>query len=233
MNRQTDRVTDPQAPPVPSAADPAGRGEPLFPVNLRLAGRRCLVVGGGTLARRKIEALLEVGADVRVVAPEIHPAIEALPGVSIERRRYRRGELAGERLVVTATGDPEVDGAVFEDGEACGVWVNAADDPEHCAVTLPARIRRGPLLVTVSTSGQSPAVATWLRRRLEDELGPEYEALLRLVADVRGELRSRGVATEGLAWQDAIDSGMLELVREGNLAKAKERLQACLSSSSA
>jgi siroheme synthase-like protein len=206
--------------------------EPLFPVNLRLAGKPCLVVGGGHVAVHKVQVLLEAGARVRVVAPEVDPAIEALPGITIERRPYRRGEVANERFVIAATGDPAVDGAVFDDGEASGVWVNAADDPEHCSCTLPARIRRGPLLVTVSTGGHSPAVASWLRRRLDEQVGPEYEALLGVVGDVRLELRSQGIATEGLAWQEAIDSGMLELVREGHLAEAKERLKACLSSSS-
>ena len=206
--------------------------EPLFPVNLRLAGKPCLVVGAGHVALHKAQALLDVGARVRVVAPDVDPAFEALPGVTIERRPYRRGDVVHEWFVIAATGDPAVDGAVFDDAEASGVWVNAADDPEHCSCTLPARIRRGPLLVTVSTGGHSPAVASWIRRRLDEQLGPEYEALLGVVSEVRVELRSQGIATEGLAWQEAIDSGMLELVREGNLAEAKERLKACLSSSS-
>jgi siroheme synthase-like protein len=207
--------------------------EPLFPVNLRLAGKRCLVVGGGRVALHKVQALLEADADVHVVAPEVDPAITSLSGVTIERRPYRRSDVDGVRLVITATGDPQVDGDVHDDAEARGVWINAADDPAHCTCTLPARIRRGPLLVTVSTGGHSPAVATWVRRRFEEELGPEYEALLAVVGEVRAELRQRGVATEGLAWQEAIDSGMLELVRAGHIVEAKERLQACLSSSSA
>jgi precorrin-2 dehydrogenase/sirohydrochlorin ferrochelatase len=121
---------------------------------------------------------------------------------------------------------------VFEDGEAAGVWVNAADDPENCSFMLPSRIRRGPLLVTFATGGASPAIASWLRRRYTDEFGPEYEVLIELLADARAELRARGISTEGPGWQQALDSGMLELIREGDLAEAKERLQACLSSSS-
>jgi siroheme synthase-like protein len=207
--------------------------DPLSPVNLRHTGQRCLVVGGGQVALQKVRGLLDGGAVVRVVAPEVDPAIEALPGVTVERRPYLRGEVAGERLVIAATDDRAVNRAVYEDAEACAVWVNAADEPESCTFTMPARIRRGPLLVTISTAGHSPAVAAWLRARLVAEIGPEYEDLLQVVGEVRAELRSRGVATEGLAWQKGIDSGMLELVREGNLAEAKERLQACLSSSSA
>ena len=133
---------------------------------------------------------------------------------------------------VAATGDATVDGAIFADAEAAGGWVNAADDPEHCSFTLPAVVRRGGLLVTVSTSGRSPALASWLRERLEGELGPEYEALLDLLAAEREALRAAGRATEGLDWQKALDSDMLDLVRNGQLGQARERLQACLSSSS-
>ena len=206
--------------------------ERLYPVHLRLAGRRCLVVGGGRVATRKARNLLECGATVTVVAPTIGDELAALPGVSCERRAYRSGEVAGYPLVVTATGDPDVDGEVFRDGEQAGVWVNAADDPDHCSVVLPAVTRQGPIIATFSTSGRSPALSSWLRRRYEQELGPEHLVLLELLADQRDRLRREGRPTEGLDWQQALDSGMLDLVREGNLAEAKERLEACLSSSS-
>ena len=114
------------------------------------------------------------------------------------------------------------------------MWVNSADDPAHCTVTLPSRVRRGDLLVTVSTEGRSPALATWLRRRIEAELGPEHEALLDLVAEEREAMRSEGRSTEGLDWQRALDSGMLDLIREGRIARSEGAApQACLSSSSA
>ncbi len=149
--------------------------EPLYPVHLRLAGRRCLVVGGGPVAARKARGLVECGADGHRGGPRGgRRARRALDGVTCERRPYRAGEVAGYRLVVAATDDPDVDGRVFRDGERHGVWVNAADDPDHCSVMLPAVVRRGPIVATFSTSGRSPAMATWLRRRYEDELGPEY-----------------------------------------------------------
>lgn len=206
--------------------------ERTYPVNLRVAGRRCLVVGGGPVARQKVEGLLECGAVVDVVAPDAVDELRDRPGVTWHARRYARGDVAGYRLVITATSDPEVNRAVFEDGEAAGVWVNSADDPDNCAFILPSRVRRDPLLVTFSTGGHSPAVATWLRRRFTEEFGPEYVTLIEVLADAREGLRRDGRPTEGLDWQGALDSGMLELIREGNLAEAKERLQACLSSSS-
>jgi precorrin-2 dehydrogenase/sirohydrochlorin ferrochelatase len=209
--------------------------EPLYPVNLRVAGRRCLVVGGGRVAVGKVRGLLEAGAVVTVIAPEVVPDIDELErsaAVTVERRPYAAGDLAGHRLVITATGDPSVDEAVYLEGEAAGVWVNSADDPAHCAFTLPARIRQGPLLVTFATGGASPALATWLRRTYTPEFGPEYVTLIEMLAAERDHLRSLGRSTEGLDWQPALDSGMLDLIREGRLAEAKERLQACLSSSS-
>jgi siroheme synthase-like protein len=206
--------------------------EPLYPVNLRVKGARCLVVGGGKVALNKVLGLLEAGAAVTVVAPEVADEIAALNGVRIERREYEHGDVDGYRLAIAATGDSDVNRAVFQDGQAAGVWVNSADDPDNCSFTLPARIRRGPLLVTFATGGNSPALAGWLRRRYTDEFGPEYEVLVELLAEARADLIARGKSTEGPGWQRALDSGMLELIREGDLAEAKERLQACLSSSS-
>jgi siroheme synthase-like protein len=205
--------------------------EPLYPVNLVVAGRACLVVGGGRVARQKVQGLVDAGARVTVVAPEVDPEVTALP-VAVERRPYRRGEVAGYRLAIAATGDPGVNQHVYDDAEAAGVWVNSADDPERCSVTLPARAQVGRLTVTVSTGGHSPAVAAWVRDRLVAQLGPEYDQLIGLLAHERDEVRSEGRSTEGLDWRAALDSGILDLVRAGRLGEAKERLRACLSSSS-
>jgi len=204
---------------------------PQYPVMLNVAGRRCLVVGGGSVAARKVEGLRAAGAEVTVVAPDVAEAIEAV-GVQVERRPYRAGEAGDYRLVIAASDDPQLNGRVYADAEASGVWINSADDPENCSFTLPAILRRGPITVTVSTGGQSPALASWLRDQLGEQVGPEYEILLGLLAERREALRSEGIPTEGMSWQDALDSGMLDLVRAGRVAEARERLQACLSSSS-
>jgi siroheme synthase-like protein len=210
---------------------------PLYPVNLVVDGRPCLVVGGGPVAARKARDLAEAGARVTVVAPELAAAVSELtaaPGwdVTAEAREYRPGEAGDYRLVVAATGDPALAQRVYDDAEAAGVWINSADDPERCTVTLPARLHQGRLTVAVSTGGHSPAVAAWLRDRLADQLGPEYDRLIGLLAEERQRVRDAGRATEGLDWRSALDSGILELIRAGRLEAARERLRACLSSSS-
>lgn len=203
-----------------------------YPVNLLVGGRACLVVGGGSVAARKVEGLRACGAEVHVVAPAVSDEVRRQPGVSWDQRPYRATDLHRRWLVIAATDDPDVNAAVFRDAEAAGVWVNGADDPAHCSFTLPSVVRRGPLLVTVSTGGRSPALAVWLRERLEAEIGPEYEVLLDLLAAEREALKAAGRSTEGLDWRSALDSDMLGLIRSGDLNHAKERLHTCLSSSS-
>lgn len=204
---------------------------PLYPVGLVVDGRRCLVVGGGRIAARKVEGLRSCGAIVHVVATELGDEIRAMTGVTYDERPYASTDLDGVRLVVTATGDRAVDQRVFDDAEAAGIWANSADDPDRCTFTLPATLRHGPLLVTVSTGGHSPALATWLRDRIRDRVGPEYEVLLELMSDARGELQAAGRSTENLDWHKALDSEMLELIRAGLITEARERLRSCLSSS--
>jgi len=202
-----------------------------YPVNLIVEGRPCLVVGGGPVAAQKAAALVACGAEVHVVAEHVGPQVRAL-SVTWEERSYARGEVSDYRFVVAATESPATNAAVYDDGEAAGVWVNSADDPDNCSVTLPAVVRRGPLMITVSTGGRSPALASWLKGRLATEIGPEYEVLVDLLAAEREAVRADGRSTEGLNWQKALDSDMLELIKSGHVADARERLQACLSSSS-
>jgi precorrin-2 dehydrogenase/sirohydrochlorin ferrochelatase len=204
---------------------------PAYPVNLIVAGRRCLVVGGGAVAARKAAGLLAARAEVHVVATEVGDEIRALTGLQWTQRPYHRDDVQGCRLVVAATGDPAVNRAVYADADAAGIWVNSADDPASCSFTLPSVLRRGDLIVTVSTSGRSPALASWLRSRLESEIGPEYEVLLDLLSTERMSLQEAGRSTESFDWRKALDSDMLDLIRSGQITKARERLKACLSSS--
>jgi siroheme synthase-like protein len=208
---------------------------PSYPVNLVLAGRRVLVVGGRRIAARKAQGLVDAGARVHVIALEVGPEMEELAArhdVVIEQRGYEPGDVEGYWLAVEATGDPAVAARVAADGEGAHVWVNAADQPEQCSVTLPAVVRQGALTVTFSTGGASPAVASWLRARAEHEYGPEYAELIDIVGEAREEWRRQGRSSEALDWRTLLDSGILDDVRSGRTTQAKERLQAWLSSSS-
>jgi precorrin-2 dehydrogenase / sirohydrochlorin ferrochelatase len=188
----------------------------VFPVNLIVAGKDCLVVGEGEVADGKARALEACGARV----------------TRIEAADFKPGDCAGRWFVVTATGDGELNKAIAADADANGVWVNAADDPKNCTAILPAVLRRGTVTATVGTAGRSPAMATFLRNRIDEALGPDVAALVEVVAGVRDELRTEGIATEGLPWQEAFDPEFLELVAVGNLERASERLRTCLLSSS-
>jgi len=218
---------------------------PLYPAGLVVDGRRCLVVGGGRVAARKVAGLVACNADVHVIAPDVDPAITAMTAttttattaagsVTVHRRAYEPGDVAegGYWLVITATGDTATNQQVYDDATAAGVWCNSADDPERCTFTLPAVHRQGSITLTVATGGHSPALAGWLRDRLAAEVGPEYATLAELLAEARAEVQAAGRSTEGLDWQKALEPVMLELIQAGLVAEARERLRTCLSSSS-
>jgi siroheme synthase-like protein len=205
-----------------------------YPVNLLVRGRRVVVVGGGRIAARKIEALLEAGAVVHVVALDLVDELQVARDegrITVAERSFESTDLDGAWLVTAATSTAAVNRAVFEAGEARRVWVNAADDPSNCSFTLMSVVRQGDLVVTVGTGGRSPALATYLKDHVAQEMGPEWAALLELLSEAREELRAGGTSSETVDWRRALDSGMLELIRGGRTAEAKELLQACLSSS--
>jgi len=215
----------------PTGDGPARPALTGLPVNLLVRGRRVVVVGGGRIAARKIEPLLDLGAEVVVVAPEVTAEIRGWADAGrchVELRAFVPADLDGAWLALTATGDHEVDGAVFAAGEAARVWVNSADDPAHCSFTMMSVVRRADVVVAFGTGGRSPALAAHLRRLLTEELGPEYEVLLDLLSEAREGLRATGRSTEDADWQRAFDEGIVDLVRAGRVADAKELLKSCL-----
>jgi siroheme synthase-like protein len=185
------------------------------------------VVGGGVVAARKARSLLECGALVTVIAPEISAAMVALGPVTLEQRPYRPGDVAGFALVLTATGRPEIDGAVHADAEAAGIWINSADDLEHCSFTLPAVQRDGPVSVAVSTGGASPALASWLRSRLAAHLDGAGE-LATLLSEARAAVKSSGRSTEDIDWAALLDGPLPGLVGQGRLAEARALIEQAL-----
>src|SRR5919204_2408955 len=207
-----------------------------YPVALELSGRRCVVTGGGREAERKARALLEADADVVVIAPRVSDGFGDLVRrgeITHIPRRYQRGDLAGAFLVVAADSDRDVRAAVFAEAEAERVLCNAVDDIEHCHFAVPSIVRRGELLLAISTGGRVPALAKRLRRRLTAELGWEYAALVDVLGEVRAETlphRPADFATWARRWADALDEedDLLTLVRSGRVDEARNRLRAHL-----
>ena len=192
-----------------------------FPINLNLAGRPVLVVGGGRIAHRKVQQLLMAEADVTVLAPSIIDELRTLP-VAVIEREYERGDVNGHRLVITATGVLDVDQQIFDDCEDANIWVNSADDPARCTFTLPATMRRGELMITVSTAGASPALASFLRSRLEAAIGPDFGRLVDRLADERAAVHARGESTEDVNWTPIISRAIREMGIETPLLIATE-----------
>ena len=203
----------------------------LYPAFLKLAGRRCVVVGGGAVAERKVRGLLAADADVLVVAPEATPALDELAvrrAIRVEQRPYRTGDLAGAFLVVAATDSRVVNETIVRDAWAVGALVNVVDDPAACDVTVPAIVRRGDVTLAISTGGRSPGFARYLREELEDWLSDERLALLDLVADVRAELRAAGANPGPERWRQAVRSNILEGLITSDRAAARRSLLAAL-----
>jgi siroheme synthase-like protein len=201
---------------------------PQYLVSLDLADVPCLVVGGGPVAARKVQGLLDAGASVTVVAPRAVSELREHPRVRWHEREYRRGEVASYRLAITATGSDAVDAQVARDARAAGVPVNSADDPANCTFTLPAVTRLGDIQVAVATGGRSPALAAWLRDRIESTLDDSLLDLLDVLAEARAELRASGAGTEIAGWKRALDGDLPGLVAAGRLDDARALLRAAL-----
>lgn len=202
-----------------------------WPVNLLVAGRRVVVVGAGRIALRKIEALLESGADVHVLATKVGAGVAELAAdgrVQVANRPFAPSDLDGAWLAVTATDDPAVNAEVFAAAEARRLFCNSADDPANCSFTLLSVVRQADIVVAMGTGGRSPALATWLKEHVQTEMGPEYATLLDMLSEARESMRAAGRSSEEADWRRAFESGIVELVRAGRVAEAKELLDSCL-----
>lgn len=167
----------------------------MYPVMLDIRDRSCLVVGGGGVAVRKVQGLLEEGARVAVVTLEASASLRALAdagALHLELRDYRAADVAGRALVFAATDDPEVNRRVVSDAAAAGVWVNAADGAEGSSFHLPARIRRGAFQLAIGSAGEAPFVIRRLRETFERRLGPEWGEWLEAAGRYRRQVLERG-----------------------------------------
>ena len=198
-----------------------------YPVFFDLEGRRCLVIGGGEIAQHKVEGLLAAGARVTVIAPKLTRDLRRLLAegkIDLVQREYREGDIESYEICMVATDDGAVNAEVAAEAKRWRVWVNAADDPANCDFILPSVIRRGAITIAASTGGMSPALARRLREELEAYLTEEMPALAELLAEVRNDLRLRGIAPDVEVWQQAIDEDLRVLLAQRKYRQAKARL---------
>jgi uroporphyrin-III C-methyltransferase/precorrin-2 dehydrogenase/sirohydrochlorin ferrochelatase len=188
----------------------------LYPAFLDFAGRRVLVVGAGPVAAGKIPRLVEAGARVIVVSPEVHASIEHLP-VEIVRRPFRPADLDGVWFVVSAA-PPAVNAVVVREAERRGMFVNAVDDPRHASAFAGSGFRRGPVTVAISTGGDAPALARVMREALERLVGSDVEDWAALATRVREDWRRERVPME--ARRDALLATLADLHQEASAERS-------------
>ena len=191
-----------------------------YPVFIDLAGEPCVVLGGGRFAAEKAAGLLDAGARVRVIAAELSPALGDLAGaqrIEVVRRDYKHGDLAGARLAIDASEDEGINRSSWAEAEANGILINVVDRPAQCRFIAPAIVRRDPLLVAISTSGESPFLASALRARIERWLGREWGPLTALIGNVRRQLRERGapITEQNRVYRRILNSDTRDLLRRG------------------
>ena len=166
-----------------------------FPINLSIADRKVVVVGGGQVARRKVKALKDCGARVTVISPDFCASLARAKGVRLIERCYRKSDLQGKCLVVSATDSQAVNRQVWEDATAAKILVNVVDQPALCTFVLPATVSRGDLLITVSTAGGSPALARRIREKIEKEIDPAFADHLSLLKKMRPIVQAAPLTT--------------------------------------
>ena len=190
-----------------------------YPVHLDINNRNVLVVGGGGVGTRKVGTLLDCGARVTVVSREVSDRLQAMAAdgdINLEQRPYRSQDLNGMFLVIGATNDMKLNRQISNDAERLNTLCNIADRPEVCNFILPSIVRRNDLVITISTSGKSPAMAKKLRKALEKQYGEEYGTLLGLLGAIRKKLLSQAHEPEAHKplFEQLINSNILEMIRE-------------------
>ena len=200
-----------------------------YPVHLDIKNRNCLIVGGGAVGTRKVNTLLECGAHVTVVSPDPTSQLTRLASeasITLKRRAYRSDDLSGMFLVIGATDDETLNLQISKDAERAHILCNIVDRPEVCNFILPSIVRRGDLVITISSSGKSPALAKHLRQKLETQFGREYADFLLLMGAIRQKLLSQSHEPEAhkALFNQLIDSDLIQLMQAGKTAEINSLL---------
>lgn len=204
-----------------------------YPVFLDLDKTRCLVIGGGTIAERKVEALLAAGGEVTLISPELTAALRALEAagrLAVQQRPYQRGDLDAVSLVIAATDDPALQRQIAADAKQANIFCNIVDQPVLCSFIVPAVVQQGDLTIAVSTNGASPALAKKIRQDLTEQFGPEYAVALRLLRRIREQLmhEQRSAQDRQRLLTGLAESPLLDYLRARQTDKLDSLLQQTL-----
>jgi len=204
-----------------------------YPMMMNIRSRRCVVVGGGTVAERKVASLLEAGAEVTLVSPTLTPGLREMAEKEMIRylpRKYRKGDLDGSFLCVVATNDPRLQKRIWKEAQGKEILANITDWEEACDFLVPSYFRRGELLICVSTGGRSPALAKRIRKDLEDVYGWEYEILLEVLTQLRPRMLEeiKNPKKRRSALERAGNPELVALVSETDPADLPDRVWAYL-----
>jgi siroheme synthase-like protein len=198
---------------------------PYYPVFLSIRGKRCVVVGGGQVALRKVRTLLEHKGSVDVISPDLCSELSDLARegeIHVIRRHYQPGDLQGSLIAIAATDNNDTNLEVAREARKRAVLVNVVDDAENSDFIAPSYLRRGDVTIAISTAGRSPALARKIRTRLESDFTDEYATLALLINEVRAEVKQQGIRINGDAWQEALElEPLIELLRSGDSEKAR------------
>lgn len=191
------------------------------------------MVGGGEVAERKVESLLEFGASVLVVSPDLSPSLLNLLDkgvIEYSRETYSSQFLKGSSMVIAATNDREANKVISSDAQNLGILVNVVDDPALCTFFMPAIVHHGDLVIGLSTSGKCPALARVLKKEVEAIIGPEYEAMADLMAAIRDEVKAKHADMEDrrAVYEIILNSGIESLLAAGLWDQALEEARKCI-----
>jgi len=198
-----------------------------YPIFLNINAKRCVVVGGGHVADRRVKSLLECGAKVKIISPELSENLELMAEeklIEVVKRGFRSGDLEGALLAIAASDQVEVNRMVVEEARWRGILVDNSTEPSQGNFILPSVVRSGDLAIAISTSGGSPSLARMIREELEQSLVPEHAILIKLVSEVRAEFGRRGKRLPFEVWRNCIDPELLGLIKKGKVAAARKRL---------
>jgi len=202
-----------------------------YPVFLNLEGKRCVIIGGGIIAERKISKLKETGAQVTIISPDATPTIQKMAKKGVVEwtaRKYQTGDLEGAFLGIAATDVRQVNQQIFQEAEELGVVLNVVDDAELCAFIAPSIVERGPVTVAISTGGASPALARKLREAIAEAPALEWADLANVLSKARKQIKKRGVAVDPQRWQCCLTPDLLSLAQAGKDEQALEQIMSTL-----